>query len=187
MRAIKRHIKGRYRSATGNVSGIIKLMHSSGDGGTELILNGANPGFSIGDNVFIDSNGKTFNAGIRSISTNPYEGHLILDAGMDYNKIIYNQMMITGGSVSKQSIASQVIPDVSQAAMAPATQVSNIDTITGDAVDSSATPDGEVSAGMIVPSTQPVQDITPKTINSSSVILLLLLGGVALFGFNKVN
>ena len=55
----------------------------------------------------------------------------------------------------------------------------------GSAVQSS---DSEDSSGMIIPSTQPqVQGLSvPKMINASSIILFLVLGGVALWGINKL-
>jgi hypothetical protein len=181
MRAIKRHII-KFHSATGSVTGQITLMHASGDGGTEIIVSGANPGFSTGDAVYIDSNGKSFSAGIRNISSNPYEYHVMLDAGKDYNKIIYNQMIIKGGTISKAAVQST--PDTSmatpQADQGTASDSYSTDTTSVDNGDGS---------GMITPDQQPVtQDMTvKKTTNASSVVLIILLAGVALFGFNKVN
>jgi hypothetical protein len=181
MRTIKRHII-KFHSATGSVTGQITLMHASGDGGTEIIVSGANPGFSAGDAVYIDSNGKSFSAGIRNISSNPYEYHVILDAGKDYNNIIYNQMIIKGGTISKAAVQST--PDTSMTIATPSDQGTATDSYSTDttSVDSG---DG---SGMITPDQQPVtQDMTVKTTNASSVVLIILIAGVALFGFNKVN
>jgi hypothetical protein len=95
-----------------------------------------------------------------------------------YNPVVAASVIDSAGNVS--------FPLLTPDPVAPTLVTSHVDTITGAQSDVPISSDTEMSAGMIVPSTQPAPVNVPKTINSSSIILFLVLGGVALWGINKV-
>ena len=120
------------------------------------------------------------------VVSSPVVSSPVISSPAPIDKSSYTQIIDTNGNlryippdslqvfVPDESIIAQVISD-------PTGQVKS--------VIPAAVP-SENNLGIITPqaqtSTQPVQGNVPKTINASSIILFLVLGGIALWGINKI-